>query len=144
MCCHIPIENGNKKRITEIQSPNFIISKFLNWKKNGAARLDHWEIFLLLALKIPFHFISLRKLENYLQFYMTIAFKLNRTKKKVHHKFEIAFHFKKEIPLKCFLSPWGDTLSPLGIDHFTYEIPFKFILNKKKIHQNIEPTFNLK
>ena len=37
-------------------------------KKNGAARLDPWEIFVLLALKIPFHFISLRKLENYLQF----------------------------------------------------------------------------
>ena len=51
-------------------------------KKNGAARLDPWEIFLLLALKTPFHFISLRKLENYLQFYMTIVFKLNRTKKK--------------------------------------------------------------
>ena len=81
--------------------------------KNGAARLDPWEIFVLLALKIPFHFISLRKLENYLQFYMTIAFKLNRTKKKVHHKFEIAFNFKKEIPLKCFLSPLG-ILYPLG------------------------------
>ena len=82
-------------------------------KKNGAACLDPWEIFVLLALKMPFHFISLRKLENYLQFYMTIAFKLNRTKKKVHHKFEIAFNFKKEIPLKCFLSPLG-ILYPLG------------------------------
>ena len=88
-----------------------------NLEKNGAARLDPWEIFLLLALKILFHFISLRKFENYLQFYMTIA-KLNRTKKKVHHKFEIAFNFKKEIPLKCFLSPLGDTLSPFGIVHF--------------------------
>ena len=37
-------------------------------KKNGAACLDPWEIFVLLALKILFHFISLRKLENYLQF----------------------------------------------------------------------------
>ena len=27
-------------------------------KKYGAARLDPWEIFVLLALKIPFHFIS--------------------------------------------------------------------------------------
>ena len=81
--------------------------------QNGAARLDPWENFILLPLKIPFHFISLRKLENYLQFYMTIAFKLNRTKKKVHHKFEIAFNFKKEIPLKCFLSPLG-ILYPLG------------------------------
>ena len=63
--------------------------------------------FLLLALKIPLHFISLKILENYLQFYMTIAFKLNRTKIKVHHKFEIAFNFKKEIPLKCLLSPLG-------------------------------------
>ena len=86
-------------------------------KRNGAARLDPWEIFLLLVLKIPFHFISLRKLENYLQFYMTIAFKLD-DQKKVHHKFEIAFNFKKEIPLKCFLSPLEDTLSPLGIVHF--------------------------
>ena len=86
--------------------------------KNGAAHLDPWEIFVLLALKIPFHFTSLRKFENYLQFYMTIAFKLNRTKKKVNHKFEIAFNFKKEIPLKCFLSPLGDTLSPLGIVPF--------------------------
>ena len=48
--------------------------------KNGAARLDPWEIFVLLTL-IPFRFISLRRLENYLQFYMTIAYKLNRTKK---------------------------------------------------------------
>ena len=78
----------------------------------------------MLALQIPFHFISLRKLENYLQFYMTIAFKSNRTKKKVHHKFEIAFNFKKEIPLKCFLSPLGDTLSPLGIAPFYIAIPF--------------------
>ena len=57
------------------------IQSTIEIKKNGAARLDPWEIFLLLALKIPFHFISLRKLENYLQFYMTIVFKLNRTKK---------------------------------------------------------------
>ena len=91
-----------------------------------------WEIFVLLALKIPFHFISLRKLENYLQFYMTIAFKLNRTKKKVHHKFEIAFNFKKEIPLKCFLSPLGDTLSPLGIVPFYIRNPFKIHLEQKK------------
>ena len=85
-----------------------------NKRKNGAAP---WEI-IVLALKIPFHFISLRKLENYLQFYMTIAFKLNRIRNKVHHKFEIAFNFKKEIPSKCFLSPLEDTLSPLGIVHF--------------------------
>ena len=84
-----------------------------NLKKNGAARLDPWEIFLLLPLKIRFHFILLRKLKNYLQFYMRIAFKFNRTTKKVHHKFEIAFHLW-EIPLKCFLSPLGDTLSPRG------------------------------
>ena len=96
-------------------------------KKNGATRLDPWEIFVLLPLKIPFHFISLRKLKNYLQFYMRIAFKLNRTKKKVHHKFEIAFNFKKEIPLKCFLSPLGDTLSP----SFYIRNSFKFIWNKK-------------
>ena len=51
-------------------------------KKNGAARLDPWEIFVLSPLKIPFHFISLRKLDNYLQFYMTIDLELNRTKKK--------------------------------------------------------------
>ena len=51
-------------------------------QKNGAARLDPWEIFVLLALEIPFHFISLRKLENYIQFYMRITFKLNRTKEK--------------------------------------------------------------
>ena len=75
---------------------------------------------------------------------MSIAFKLNRTKKKVHHKFEIAFNFKKEIPLKCFLSPLEDSLSPLGIVHFIKEIPLKFIWNKKKVHQNIEPTFNFK
>ena len=31
---------------------------------------------------------------------MTIAFKLNRTKKKVNYKFEIAINFKIEIPLK--------------------------------------------
>ena len=30
-------------------------------KKNGAARLDPWEIFVMLPLKIPFDFISLRK-----------------------------------------------------------------------------------
>ena len=53
-------------------------------------------IFVLLALKIPFHFISLRKLENYLQFYITIAFKSNRTEKKVPLKFEIAFNLKKK------------------------------------------------
>ena len=35
-------------------------------KKNGAARLDPWEIFVLLALKIPFHFISFRKLPSIL------------------------------------------------------------------------------
>ena len=35
-------------------------------KKNGAARLDPWEIFVLLALKIPFHFTSLRKLPSIL------------------------------------------------------------------------------
>ena len=104
----------------------------LSNKKNGAARLDPWEIFVLLALKIPFHFISLRKLENYLQFYMTIVFKLNRTKKKVNHKFEIAFNFKKEIPLKCFLSPLGDTLSPLGIVPFYIRNPFKINLEQKK------------
>ena len=40
----------------------------LHEKKNGAARLDPWEILVLLALKIPFHFISLRRLENYLHF----------------------------------------------------------------------------
>ena len=53
---------------------------------------------------------------------MTIAFKLNRTKKKVNHKFEIAFNFTKEIHLKCFLFfggysiPFGDSsiLSPEG------------------------------
>ena len=109
-------------------------------KKNRAARLDPWEIFVLLALKIPFHFISLRKLENYLQFYMTIAFKLNRTKIKVHHKFEIAFDFKKEIPLKCFLSP----LVPLEIVPFYKRNPFKIHLEQKKVHQNIEIIFNSK
>ena len=41
---------------------------------------------------------------------MTIAFKLNRTKKKVDHKFEIAFNFKKK--LKCFLSPLGILYRP--------------------------------
>ena len=91
-----------------------------------------WELFVLLALKIQFYFISLRKLENYLQFYMTIAFKFNRTKKKVNHKFEIAFNFKKEIPLKCFLSPLGDTLSPLGIVPFYIRNPFKIHLEQKK------------
>ena len=55
--------------------------KINDTEKNGAARPDPWEIFLLLALKIMFHFISLRKLENYLQFYMTIAFKLDDQKK---------------------------------------------------------------
>ena len=33
-------------------------------KKNGAARLDPWEIFVLLPLKIPFHVTSLRKLKK--------------------------------------------------------------------------------
>ena len=50
-------------------------------KKNGAARLDPWEIFVLLPLKIPFHFISLRKLTNYFQLYKRNALNLNRTKK---------------------------------------------------------------
>ena len=68
----------------------------------------------MLALKIPFHFISLRQLENYLQFYMTIAFKLNRTKIKVHRKFEITFNFKTEILLKCLLSPSGILYPLLG------------------------------
>ena len=72
------------------------------------------------------------KEKNDPQFYMRIAFKLNRTKKKVHHKFEIAFNFKKEIPLKCFLSPLGDTLSPLGIVPFYTRIPFKIHLEQKK------------
>ena len=54
---------------------------------------------------------------------MTIAFKLD-DQKKVHHKFEIAFNFKKEISLKCFVSPLGDTLSPLGIVPFYIAIPF--------------------
>ena len=77
---------GHKENQILITHFNYIRDPFENeryiLKKNGAARLDPWEIFLLLALKIPFHFISLRKLENYLQFYMTIVFKLNRTKKK--------------------------------------------------------------
>ena len=64
---------------------------------------------------------------------MTIAFKLNRTKKKVNHKFEIAFNFKKEIPLKCFVSPFGDTLSPLGIVPFYTRNQFKIRLEQKKI-----------
>ena len=86
----------------------------------------------MLVLKIPFHFISLRKLENYLQFYVTIAFKLNRTKIKVDHKFEIAFNFKKEIPLECFLSPLGDALSPLGIVPFYIKNPFMNLFGTKK------------
>ena len=41
------------------------VSKSLpNQKKNGAARLDLWEIFVLLPLKISFHFISFRKYKN--------------------------------------------------------------------------------
>ena len=111
-------------------------------KKNGAARLDPWEIFLLLALKIPFHFISLRKLENYLQFYMTIAFKLNRTKIKVHHKFEIAFNFKKEIPLKCFLSPLGILYPLRGIVPFYIRNPFE--IHFEQFGPNIEIAFNFK
>ena len=75
---------------------------------------------------------------------MTIAFKLNRTKKKVNHKFEITFNLKKEIHLKCFLSPLGDTLSPLGIVPFYIRNPFKIHLEQKKVHQNMELTFNLK
>ena len=75
---------------------------------------------------------------------MTIDFKLNRTKKKVHHKFEIAFNFKKEIPFKYFLSPLGNTLSPLRIVLFCIRNPFKIHLEQKKVHQNIELTFNFK
>ena len=108
--CHLGINITINPQVIHLK---FLSEMILTGKKNGTARLDPWEIFVLLALKIPFHFISLRKLENYLQFYMTIAFKLNRTKKKVNHKFEIAFNFKKEIPLKCFLSPLG-ILYPLG------------------------------
>ena len=63
---------------------------------------------------------------------MTIAIKLNRTEKKVHYKFEIAFNLKKEIPLKCFLSPLGDTLYPLGIVLFYKRNPFKIHLEQKK------------
>ena len=58
---------------------------------------------------------------------MTIVFNFNLTKKKVHHKFEVALNFRKEIPLKCFLSPLEDSQSPLGIVHFIREIPLKFI-----------------
>ena len=65
-------------------------------------------------------------------------------KKKVHHKFEIAFNFKKEIPLKCFVSPFGDTLSPLGIVPFYTRNHFKSHLEQKKVHQNVELTFNIK
>ena len=45
-----------------------------------------------------YHSIFSRK--NHLQLYMRIAFKMNRIKKKVHHKIEIAFNCMKEIPLK--------------------------------------------
>ena len=64
--------------------------------------------------------------------------------KKVHHKYEIAFNFKKEIPIKYFLSPLGDTLSPLGIVPFYVRNPLKIHLEQKKVHQNIELTFNFK
>ena len=53
--------------------------KIMFVKKNGAARLDPCEIFVLLALK--FRFILFR-LEN----------KKESDKKKVNHKFEIAFN----------------------------------------------------
>ena len=72
---------------------------------------------------------------------MTIAFKLD-DQKKVHHKFEIAFNFKKEIPLKCFLSPLRDTLSPLGIVPFYIRNPFKIHL--EQFRPNIEISFNYK
>ena len=88
--------------------------------------------FCIVSFQNSVSYISLRKLENLLQFYITIAFELNRTKKKVNHKFEIAINFKKEIPFKCFLSPWGDTLSPLGIVPFYIRNPFKIHLEQKK------------
>ena len=45
---------------------------------------------------------------------------------------EIAFNFKTEIPLKCFVSPFGDTLSPLGIVPFYTRNQFKIHLEQKK------------
>ena len=67
-----------------------------------------------------------------LQFYMTIAFKLNRTKKK---KFTINLKspsILKRNPLKMFSISFGDTLSPLGIVPFYIRNPFKIHLEQKK------------
>ena len=52
-----------KFRLPEYEKKSIAVSK-----KNRAASLDPWEILVLLALKIPFHFISLRRLKNYIQF----------------------------------------------------------------------------
>ena len=115
--------------------------------KNSAARLDPWEIFLLLALKIPFHFISLRKLENYLQFYMTIVFKLNRTKKS-QHKFKFAFNLKKPQASRHALGYGGVPsfnlnnikTNPRKKNPFNFTL-FKNYSEQKKNQKNIEIAF---
>ena len=37
---------------------------YIDCKKNGAARLDPWEIFLLLPLKIPVSFYFVKKIRK--------------------------------------------------------------------------------
>merc|ERR1712030_234510 len=80
--------------------------------------------FFIVSFKNSVSFYLVKKIRKLPSIWMT--------KKKVHHKFEIAFNFKKEIPLKCFLSPLGDTLSPLGIVPFYVRNPFKIHLEQKK------------
>ena len=43
-----------------------------------------------------------------------------------------------------FSISFGDTLSPKGIVPFYIRNPFKIHLEQKKVHQNIELTFNFK
>ena len=43
-----------------------------------------------------------------------------------------------------FSISFGDTLSPWGIVPFYIRNPFKIHLEQKKVHQNIELTFNFK
>ena len=87
---------------------------------------------------------------------MTIGFKLNRTKKKVNHKFEIAFNFKNPQAPRHALGPaalgyGGVPSSDLNNikTNPRKKIPLtllcsKITQSKKKVQQNIEIAFKFK